>query len=151
MLIVMQRRIYVYIAAIALALPAFALANASANMMIISKPIYIKARVLPTHTVVVDNSGNITKIISNTKENVALVKVFEGKTIQANERPMTKELYAQYKQIAANSPHEIGTIYERSGSLGLMNTAPPGPQAITANAPAAKHNFNLLALKAKAF
>ena len=103
----------------AVAVPVIGNATTSAQRFVVSEPIYITARVLPTHTVIVNEQGIITEIISNTTEDV-IPKVFVNESLKENERPLTPEIYEQYKDLVSPGESRIGTLYERESLLSLL-------------------------------
>lgn len=110
-------------------------ASSSSAQMVVSKPIIITARVLPTHTIILDSQGNIAQIISNTTDKKPkLIKVYGQRVAKEAERPLTPELYAAYRQDIAKVKRRVGTLYTQTistAALTNLKNAPLSPYLLT--------------------
>jgi hypothetical protein len=79
----------------------------------------VKARVLPVHTIVVDEQGVITQIFSNT-EGEATPRVYRLSIIAANEQPMTPEIQDEYRRLLPTGSGRIGVLYARNSFINLL-------------------------------
>jgi hypothetical protein len=116
----MQRRISLDLPKQSLALTlgfAFILVNsapAAAQTISASHKIYIRAVVAPARTVVVDKSGQIIEIDSNTASSVT-PQVFLNRVTADNEVSLTPAVYNQYLKLLAQSSTKVGQIYKLQG------------------------------------
>src|SRR5689334_4660334 len=82
--------------------------------------LHVKAEVLEHRDIILDNRGQILRIISNTLQDVTPV-VYVSDTIPENQRPLTDELYQQYRRLVPEGTAKYGTLYEARVTL---TTAP---------------------------
>ncbi len=87
-------------------------APVSAGTITASGKITVTAIVAPEHYVIVDKSGAITEIISNTNQDVTPV-VFAGSVKNGNEYPLTPEVFDQYKKLVRPGQSHIGILYKQ--------------------------------------
>lgn len=85
--------------------------------------LHVQARVLPAHTVVVDDQGAILQILSNTNEDVAIPRVYRNSINTANEVALTPSLHTQYRQLVLAGQSRVGVLYD-SGSVFNLLQAP---------------------------
>jgi hypothetical protein len=71
------------------------------------------ARVLPAQYIVIDELGTIVEILSNTTEDVT-PRVYQKSVAKDNERPLTPELYQQYRFHVPVGSSRVGVLYRRS-------------------------------------
>lgn len=90
----------------------------------------VKARVLPIHTIVVDEKGAIERIYSNTAEDNATPRVYRVSIAAANEQPLTTELQAAYRRLMPAGQSRIGLLYERN-PLTVILGAPPVSSSVS--------------------
>lgn len=78
----------------------------SAQTITVSQTITITARVAPTRSIVVNEQGVMTKIYSNTSDNVApKVYLYD---VPGKELPLTSALLQQYNEVIKQQKHVIG-------------------------------------------
>lgn len=80
-----------------------------------SKPIMQELRVtavVPAHRdIIVDLSGRIIKITSNTREDVAPT-VYTLDINDSNRSPLTEEMYANYRKLVPQGTDRTGVLYQ---------------------------------------
>jgi hypothetical protein len=81
-------------------------APVSAGTISVTQTITVTARVLPKRSIVVNDKGQMTKIYSNTTENVT-PKVYLN-DVPGEARSLTPELLQQYYQVIGNQKHLAG-------------------------------------------
>jgi hypothetical protein len=118
----MTRWKYLLALVIAFATPVLSTVSSSALPPSVSHKIYIRARVLPTHTIILDRQGNIQQIISNTTGAADVIKVFVGKAAPDTVRPLTPELYTAYLMHSHEADGKIGTIYQAPPLTALVKS-----------------------------
>lgn len=74
-------------------------ASVAADTITVTQVITITATVAPARSIVVDDTGRMTSVVSNTDEPI-VPKVYVNK-VHGEERPLTPELKAQYDSIIA--------------------------------------------------
>lgn len=90
----------------------------------------VKARVLPVHTIIVDEQGIIEQIFSNTPKDNATPRVYRVSIAAANEQPITPQVDAAYRRLVPAGQSRIGLLYERN-PLTAMLGAPPASSAFS--------------------
>jgi hypothetical protein len=88
----------------------------AAETISISRETKLTAVVLPARTIITDQQNQITKIISNTPENITPV-VYKNTVGEGRQQALTDDVYSQYKRLLARSSSKIGVIYERQNGL----------------------------------
>jgi hypothetical protein len=86
-------------------------AAASAETISVSQKVVVHAQVLPAQYIIIDKQNQITEIDSNSYNEV-LPQVYQGSIKPENVRPLTIDLYAQYKNLAPNV--RPGVLYKLS-------------------------------------
>jgi hypothetical protein len=71
---------------------------ASAFTVSAEQKIIIRARVLPSQYVIINDQGRIIEIGSNTDQSVT-PRVFMARVTAGSERPLSGAIYAQYKEL----------------------------------------------------
>jgi hypothetical protein len=127
----MRRVVYFLEAFCSLCLVAgFSAATASADTLSVSQTITVTAVVAPARSIIVDQSGQILTILSNTEDPV-MPNVYMG-TIHGSQQSLTPALQKQYTAIlAAHKGSQIGTIYAFQ------------PKPITSIVSLLGHNFSI--------
>lgn len=82
--------------------------QAAAETLSISQTITITARVAPARSIIVNDTGRMTKIYSNTDEDVA-PRVYLN-DVPGPERPLTPQLLVQYKTIISQQNNLNGVV-----------------------------------------
>ena len=82
----------------------------------ITQEIRVTARVLPQRHVIIDASGTIIKITSNTVEDV-MPEVFVNIDTSANKRSLTPIVYRQYRNHVPVGTTKSGVLYDRYSSI----------------------------------
>jgi hypothetical protein len=95
-------------------------APVSAGTISVSGKITVTAIVAPQHYVIINDSGTITEIISNSNQDTVPL-VYKDKVIKGNEMPLTPEIYAQYNKIIKPGKSYIGTIYKQPSAATVIN------------------------------
>lgn len=97
-----------------LTLPLSVAGQALAATQSITQELHITA-IVPAHRdIVIDSSGHITEIISNTPQDMTPT-VYEGNDgASANIRPLTETLYANYRQVVPVGTSKTGILYRFS-------------------------------------
>jgi hypothetical protein len=95
-------------------------APAAAETLSASGKIYITAIVAPQHYVIIDNSGTITQIDSNTTEDTVPL-VYLSKVLKGNERPLTPEIMERYQQLVPPGSSHVGTLYKAKPLSPIAN------------------------------
>lgn len=90
-------------------------ASVSAETISVSHKITITASVAPAHYVIIDEYGSIIDITSNTAEDVT-PRIFLNSVKKGNERPLTKEIYAQYREIVPLGQGKMGHLYKKGAA-----------------------------------
>ncbi len=80
----------------------------------------IQAVVLPAHTVIVDEQGEITLIASNTTEGVEEPKVYRGNAIRGNEQELTPAIFAEYRRFVPEGKSRIGILYDKNSIVNVL-------------------------------
>lgn len=84
----------------------------AAHTVTVTQELHITA-IVPAHRdIILDTAGNISKIISNTPEDVT-PDVYLLDTIPANKRPLTDDLYKQYRKLVSYGTAKYGVLYQR--------------------------------------
>ena len=96
-------------------------ASAAPSVTVNGGQIEVRARVLPAHTVVVDEQNVIIQVYSNTTETVANPKVYRGSIDAAHEQPLTREVQDEYRSLMQKSESRVGTLYDRNSIPYLLN------------------------------
>lgn len=92
----------------------FAGISASAETITKSGKINVKARVIPAHTIVIDEQGEVVRITSNTSEEITQPRVFMVQIAAGNEKPLTDDIYKEYRRLVSPRQGKPGTLYDRS-------------------------------------
>lgn len=95
----------------------------------ITREIHVQAKVLGHRDIIVDLSGNITKILSNTPEDVTPV-VYSLDTVPENQRPLTDDILKAYRRLVPVGTAKYGVLYDRQVAL-----AKSGPSILVLPAP----------------
>lgn len=96
----------------ALLLPLLISGQALAAANSITQELTVTA-VVPAHRdIITDRNGDIVRITSNTKDDV-VPDVYLEDTIPENKRPLTAELYAQYRDHVPEGTARYGVLYTR--------------------------------------
>ncbi len=104
-------------------LPVSAQTSASVN-------IEVRGVIAPARSIVVDEQGSITQILSNTNENVSPV-VYRLKIDSANQLPLTSDLARQYNQVLSRAGSKlIGVLYQRPANSAPLNLSTIAVQKI---------------------
>jgi hypothetical protein len=104
---------------------------ASADTISISQTITVKAVIAPARYVIVNSSGRILSVLSNTEESV-IPSVYLD-TIQSPKQRLTPVLQKQYQAIlAAHKGSSVGTVYTYK------------PKPVTSVASLVKTNFSVV-------
>jgi hypothetical protein len=139
----MKRWKYIPVIA-AVILPQIAVVPVSA-LTVQSDYIIITARVLPTHTIIIDDQGVIQEIISNTTEDVPAPKVFLNTVSKETAQPYTPTVEAQYKQLITPGHGKVGTLYKRPTPLSLLQKPRTTYAAQSRTTAVAHHRPSLMA------
>lgn len=99
-----------------LALPVLLTGTAMAATQTITREIQVSAVVPDRRDVVVDLTGNIVRITSNTPSDV-LPSVYLLENAPENAVPLTPELYEQYRRLVPEGTAKYGVLYERTARL----------------------------------
>ena len=75
--------------------------------------IQVYGKVLPTHSVVVDSSGKIIEIYSNTTEDT-VPKVYINHIAAETEVPITAEIYQQFQALVPSGTSRVGILYQQN-------------------------------------
>jgi hypothetical protein len=106
---------------IALLIPFGVSAPVFADSQSITQEIHVTA-VVPSHRdIVLDYRGNISQIFSNTKDDVT-PDAYRGSVSPGNKRPLSPELYAQYRKLVPVGTARYGTLYKRPVVADLLST-----------------------------
>jgi hypothetical protein len=81
----------------------------------ISRELHVKARVLGHRDIVLDLGGNISKIISNTPDDVT-PDVYSLDTVAENQQPLTDELMREYRRLVPAGTAKYGILYDRQAA-----------------------------------
>lgn len=84
----------------------------AADAVTITQQLHVSARVLPMRHIIVDPTGQIVQITSNTTANVK-PQVFEQTDAPRNQRPLTRAIYRQYRTVVHDGSANYGILYER--------------------------------------
>lgn len=84
--------------------------------------IRVKARVLPHHTITLDEQGAIKQIASNTTEDVTEPRVYLLTPVAVNQQPLTPEIYEEYRRLVPPGTSKVGILYEHSPLADLLVT-----------------------------
>lgn len=106
--------------ALALALIAYGGVASAESVTVTGGKLNVHAKVLPRHTIVVDEQGLIMQIFSNTAEDVDSPRVYKGEIDAANEQPITPALYDEYRRLVPAGKSRVGLLYERNPIIDLL-------------------------------
>jgi hypothetical protein len=95
--------------------------STSAEPVALIQQLEVKGRVLPYHTLIVDENGVLIRILSNTEENDAALRVFLGNVAAKNRLPLAEKTYSQYRQLVPEGFSRIGVLYECGASRPLRS------------------------------
>jgi hypothetical protein len=90
----------------------------------------VEARVLPTHTILVDGEGAIVWVASNTEGNDATLRVYRNQIAAGTEQPLTGEIMDSYRQLIAAGSSRIGILYDRASFRTLLDVPDTSPLAL---------------------
>ncbi len=82
----------------------------------------VQARVLPMHTIIIDELGNITKIASNTTDDIATPRVYLLNVAAENERPLTQSISEQHQEFVPTGKSRVGILYDRYSVMNLFQS-----------------------------
>lgn len=120
----------------------------------ITREIHVKAKVLGHRDIIVDLSGNITKILSNTPEDVTPA-VYSLDTVPENQRPLTVDMLKAYRRLVPAGTAKYGVLYDRqvalakSGPSILVLPAPDNAPVLTLAQPDSRRSIPELLLAVK--
>lgn len=92
--------------------------------------IKVQAEVLPAHKIIVDDTGMIIRIFSNTTEDIPEPRVFQDSLESTNERPLSEEIRKEYSRLVPSGKSRIGVLYDRNSIL-LLTTLNSEVSALT--------------------
>ena len=84
---------------------------ASAETISAERRIVVQAEVMPAQYILVDQQGKVLEIGSNTNQDV-VPQVFLNHPTAGNERPLTPEIYAQYRSFVPAGKSHPGILYK---------------------------------------
>lgn len=94
--------------------------------------------IVPHHRdIVLDHTGRIVRIFSNTAEDVRPT-VYVGSIAPKNKKPLTDKLYGQYRRHVPEGTAAYGVLYERSLPVSLLR----GDLTISRQLPGAGYDKN---------
>lgn len=108
---------------IALAVPLVFGGQVSAAGQSIAQELQVTATVPHHRDIIVDSTGNILEITSNTPEDVE-PKVYFESVSDTNRRPLTPELYKQYREFVPEGTAKYGVLYQRT--ILMLGAKPTG-------------------------
>lgn len=79
----------------------------------------VTAKVPHRRDIVIDHGGNITQIVSNTKQDVT-PSVYLGAINSGNKKPLTDRVYKQYRKHVPKGTAEYGMLYQRGIPLSIL-------------------------------
>lgn len=101
------------------AAPAFAVPGVTGQTSAAPGPasgkIYITAIVAPKRTIIVNETGKIVEIASNTEQDVVPV-VYIGKPTVESKRTLSVDLYRQYRTLVPEGIDTVGILYGQAGA-----------------------------------
>lgn len=96
----------------------------------VTQELHVTAKVAPKRRIVIDASGRITQIISNTTEDV-LPDVFLYDIAPRNRQELTDRLYEEYRSHVPEGTAKYGILYDRAdpttGDIASILLRPDGP------------------------
>lgn len=107
--------------AIVFALPFVVNGHVSAASDQVVQELHVTAKVPHHRDIVIDNTGNITHIYSNTKQDVK-PDVYLGSVEPKNKKPLTDKLYKQYRKHVPTGTAEYGILYQKGIPVSLFNS-----------------------------
>lgn len=102
-------------------------AASAAQVSVNGGQLEVQARVLPQHTVVIDEQGVITQIFSNTTEDIATPRVYRVSIEASNEQPLTLAVYDEYRRLVPPGASRIGQLYARHSILTALQAPALSP------------------------
>jgi hypothetical protein len=75
--------------------------------------LHTSGRVLPGHSVIIDNKGTIVEILSNTTEDV-VPKIYVRVISAQTETALTPTLYDTYRSLVPRGKSRVGVLYRKS-------------------------------------
>lgn len=78
--------------------------------------------VVPAHRdIIIDGNGNITEIVSNTKDDVTPVVFLGEDGSEKNKRPLTDEIYDKYRKLVPAGTAKYGILYKQTLPVALTS------------------------------
>lgn len=93
---------------------------AAAAEISVTRELTVTAEVPHHRDIVVDLSGQITRITSNTLQDV-IPQVYSLSIAPENRRPLSPELYEQYRKLVPAGTAQYGKLYERRIPLIVLS------------------------------
>jgi hypothetical protein len=96
----------------ALAMPVLPAGTVAADTISSVQELHVSAKVLPMRHIIVDPTGQIIEITSNTSQDVT-PQVFESSDKPENQRPLSDEIYQSYQRYTSAGNSKPGILYQR--------------------------------------
>jgi hypothetical protein len=86
--------------------------SASYEFVVYNDTIHVYGRVLPKHSVIVDRSGTIIEIASNTTEDT-VPKVYLESIAADTQIPLSENVHQQFRRLAPGGTSKAGILYKK--------------------------------------
>ncbi|GEM_PF-4891728 len=89
-----------------------------------AQELHVTAKVLPMRHIIVDPTGQIIEITSNTSEDVT-PQVFESSDRPNNQRPLSDDIYRSYQRYTSAGNSKPGILFQRIQAITAAKTSSP--------------------------
>ena len=86
--------------------------EATYEYIVYNDTITVSGKVLPAQHIILDSTGEISEILSNTDQDV-IPKVYVGRIANETQVQLTDEIYKSFKELVPDGSSKVGTLYKR--------------------------------------